>query len=65
MHINDVRKIAKKMSINTYHIIRAIQRAEENPECFGTERVFVCGEMACLWRGDCIAYVKKKGVAWA
>lgn len=68
MHINDVRKIAKRMSINTYgmgkaEMIRAIQRAEKNPECFGTDRVFVCDEMGCLWRSDCETHVKGKKVA--
>lgn len=67
MHINDVRKIAKKMSVNTYRmgkldIIRAIQRAENNPECFGTDRVFLCGENKCLWRADCEVYVRKMKV---
>ncbi|SFM84436.1 hypothetical protein [Thermodesulforhabdus norvegica] len=68
MHINDVRKIAKRMSINTYRmgkveIIRAIQRAERNPECFGTDRVFVCGETGCLWRSDCETLVRNSRVA--
>jgi len=53
MKINDVRKIAKGMDINTYRmkkegIIRAIQQAEKNMECFATERVESCkrGQMS-------------------
>jgi len=41
MKINDVRKIAKGMRINTYamkknDIIRAVQQSENNVECFAT-----------------------------
>ena len=57
MKINDARKIAKGMDINTYRmkkegIIRAIQQAENNMACFGTERVTYCNEDKCLWRDD-------------
>jgi hypothetical protein len=36
-------------------VIRAIQRAENNIECYGTQRVDMCDEDACLWRNDCIS----------
>ena len=60
MEFNRIRKLAKEMGINTYRmkkadIIRAIQRSENNPDCYGTERVTECGEVSCLWREDCIA----------
>ena len=60
MKINDVRKIAKGMDINTYRmkkegIIRAIQQAENNMACFATERVTYCNEDKCLWRDDCLS----------
>lgn len=60
MHINQVRKIAKKMEINTYGmskvvIIRTVQRWENNIPCFATERVETCNEYTCLWRDDCIS----------
>ena len=59
MKINDVRKIAKGMRINTYamnknDIIRAVQQSENNVECFATERVEYCNEDKCSWRGDCL-----------
>ena len=65
MKINDVRKIAKGMDINTYRmkkvgIIRAIQRAENNMDCFGAERVEYCNEESCLWRADCMGMGRKK-----
>jgi len=44
MKFNEIRKMAKGMQINTYRmkktdIIRAIQKAENNIECYGTERI--------------------------
>ena len=59
MSINEVRKKAKGMGINTYRlkksdIIHSIQRVENNIECFGTQRVDYCCEHDCLWRNDCI-----------
>ena len=58
MNLNEVRKIAKRMRINTNSlkktdIIRAIQRAENTYDCFGTERVGYCQEEICLWKKDC------------
>ena len=60
MHFNNIRKMAKNMGINTYRMkkidaIHAIQQAENNIECYGTERVAYCNEHTCLWRSDCIA----------
>jgi hypothetical protein len=60
MNLNDVRKMAKGMGINTYGmkkigVIRAIQRAENNIDCYGTERVATCCEDRCLWRNDCLS----------
>jgi hypothetical protein len=51
--------MAKNMGIGTYRmkktdIIRAIQREEENIECYGTARVDICQEEACLWKSDCL-----------
>jgi hypothetical protein len=59
MTFNEIRKMAKSMQINTNRlklpdIIRSIQRAENNIECFGTQRVDSCNEDACLWRNRCM-----------
>ena len=59
MKFQDIRKMAKSMDIYTYRmkktdIIRAIQGAENNIECYGTERIGSCDEQACLWRSDCL-----------
>lgn len=60
MRFHDIQKMAKGMDINTYRmkktdIIRAIQRAENNIECYGTERIGSCPEEACLWKSDCLS----------
>jgi hypothetical protein len=59
MNFNELRKMAKRMGINTYRvkkpdIIRSIQRAESNIQCFGMQRVEYCCEHVCLWRADCV-----------
>ncbi|HOD36557.1 MAG TPA: hypothetical protein PLR20_12250 [Syntrophales bacterium] len=64
MKYQDVQKMAKALGINSFgmkktDLIRAIQRKEENPECYGTERVEYCRELSCLWRQDCIALQSK------
>ncbi|MGD9022844.1 MAG: SAP domain-containing protein [Deltaproteobacteria bacterium] len=60
MKFQEIRTIAKDMGIGTYKMnkmdtIRAIQREERNIECYGTERIDVCHEEACLWRSDCLS----------
>ena len=66
MKFNDIRKMAKGLEINTYRmnkrdIIRNIQRAENNPDCYGTSRVYYCNEESCLWRPDCVDHPKQGG----
>jgi len=58
--IGKIRKMAKNMGVNTNRmkktdIIRAIQRKENNIDCYGTPRVEFCHEQACLWRNDCLS----------
>lgn len=65
MTFNEIQKMAKSMDINTYRMkktdmIRSIQRAENNIDCYNTERVENCHEDACWWRGDCL-FLNKKG----
>jgi len=59
MRFQEIRRIAKDMGIGTYRmnktdVIRAIQKEENNIECYGTERVEICQEEACLWKSDCL-----------
>ena len=61
MKMQDIRNIAKERGlkvssrINKTELIRSIQRAEGNTDCFGTEHVNICGQINCLWREDCLA----------
>ena len=60
MKFNDIKEKAKDMEIKTHRmnkadLIRAIQRAENNIDCYGTTRVDGCDENACLWRSDCLS----------
>jgi hypothetical protein len=58
MDIKEIRRIASRMVIDPKglgkaELIRAIQRAEGNPECFGSAVSEDCDEEGCLWREDC------------
>ena len=60
MNFNEIKKMAKDMGLKTagmkkIDLVRAIQRAENNIDCYGTERVKTCHEDACLWRNDCLS----------
>ncbi|WP_430755056.1 SAP domain-containing protein [Magnetovirga frankeli] len=60
----DVKKLASQLGIKSGRIkkaelIRLIQEAEDNPQCFGTERIQDCPEVSCLWREDCSAEFAK------
>ena len=61
MKIQDIKKKAKKLGIkssrmNKTDLIKVIQRAEGNPECFGNDMTN-CDQLQCCWRDDCF---KKK-----
>jgi len=60
MKFNEIRAMACDLGINTYRkkkneLIGAIQKAENNIACYGTERVEYCNEETCLWRADRLA----------
>jgi hypothetical protein len=60
MKYQAIQKIGKDMGINTYRtkkedLIHAIQKKENNFDCYATARVTDCGEEDCLWRSDCLA----------
>jgi hypothetical protein len=65
MTFNEIQTMAKGMSINIYRmkktdLIRSIQRAENNIDCYGTERVENCYQDNCLWRDDCRSLNNKR-----
>ena len=58
MKMQEVREIAKKMGIKTANmkkadIIKAIQLAEGNIDCYDSGKSAECGQDNCLWREDC------------
>jgi hypothetical protein len=59
MNMKDIKGIALKQGVKTGKmkkddIIRAIQRAEGNFDCFGTAATSNCSQSDCLWREDCL-----------
>lgn len=59
MKMQDIRSKAKEIGIkpnkmNKTDLVRAIQRAEANMDCYATDRVEHCEEFDCLWRADCM-----------
>ena len=60
MNFNEVRRMAKDFGVNTARrtktdLILAIQRAENNIECYATDRVNNCYEDLCSWKSDCLS----------
>ena len=60
MELKEIRSIARKRGIPyagmvKEDLIRAIQRAEGNFDCYGTATEEECDQEGCLWREDCFA----------
>lgn len=43
----------KVNGIKRAELVRAIQRAEGNEQCFETDNSATCGQIGCSWREDC------------
>ncbi len=59
MKIQEIEAIAKNKGVKTakmgrIELIRAIQKAEGNPECFGYGNADRCPQTDCLWMKDCL-----------
>ena len=59
MLMQDIRVIAKEHGLKTSGIkkqdlIKQIQVAEGNFDCFSTAIEGACDQKACLWRDDCL-----------
>ena len=57
--MNEIKAIAKQYDVKVSklkktELIKLIQRAEGNFDCFATEAVSRCGQEKCLWRSDCL-----------
>lgn len=58
MTIKEVRERARTLGLRVgskrkTELVRAIQVAEGNPQCFRTERRF-CEQTTCCWLEDCV-----------
>jgi len=58
MKLEEIKEIAMQYNIRTgktkkSDLVRTIQQAEGNEQCFDSGRTTLCGQDTCLWRGDC------------
>jgi hypothetical protein len=58
MKLEEIKEIAKRHGIKAgkmkkADLVRAIQAAEANNQCFDTGASSTCGQDGCLWREDC------------
>jgi len=59
MRMSDIEKKARNAGIkdswkfSKKELVKAIQKAEGNFDCFGTATNY-CDQMACCWRSDCL-----------
>ncbi len=59
MKVQEIREIAKDKGVvpgrmRKTELIKAIQRAEGNFDCFGTAEEGTCSQGQCAWREDCL-----------
>ncbi len=59
MKIQDIRKMAKDYKIDSFgkskmEIIRSLQKAEGNFDCYGRASSGFCDQGACVWKEDCL-----------
>ena len=60
MKLSEIKKKAKKLGakpgkMGKTELIRSIQRAEGNFDCFGTAADY-CDQLGCAWRDDCLKH---------
>ena len=58
MKITEIKEIARQHNIkvgkaNKSELVRSIQEAEGNQQCFGSNSSEECGQDSCAWREDC------------
>lgn len=59
MKLQEIKEIAKNKGVKNINmkkadLIRSIQKAEGNFDCFGSINSNECSQMNCLWREDCL-----------
>jgi hypothetical protein len=58
MKMAEIRSCAKEKGINPVGktketLVRSIQTAEKNRDCFNRGESTTCGQIGCAWRSDC------------
>ncbi len=58
MTLNEIKDIArihniKAGKVKKSELVRSIQHAEGNEQCFESGKASHCGQDSCLWRADC------------
>jgi len=58
MNMAQIRALAARLGIKTNRkskeiLIREIQRAEGNRDCYNRGESQTCGQVGCAWRADC------------
>lgn len=58
MKMQEVKEIAKNRGVKAgtmkkAELIKNMQRAEGNADCYDTGNAAECGQDECLWRDDC------------
>ena len=58
MNMSQIKTVAKERGVKPgklrkVELIRAIQKAEKNPQCFNLNFSQECGQEQCFWREDC------------
>ena len=58
MKISEIKEIARQCNVKVgkatkSELVRAIQQAEGNQQCFASRLSGVCGQHCCAWREDC------------
>jgi hypothetical protein len=58
LKVQEIKEIARQKNLDVKNmkktdIVRAIQQAEGNSDCYHTGHVEICGQSNCLWREDC------------
>jgi len=58
MKLEEIKEIAKQHGIKAgkmkkAELVRSVQQAEGNAQCFATGASSTCGQGDCLWREDC------------
>ena len=58
MKMTEIKTVAKSKGVNAFGktkdaLVREIQKAEHNRDCFNRGESTTCRQIGCAWRADC------------